>query len=179
MRYICLLRGINVGGNNLIKMAELKKWFESWGFSAVKTYIQSGNVLFSSTETDAKKIETQIETALSTKLKNSIYVVVIPRSIYRTIITQAPTGFGQSPAVYRSDVIFLKQPLTPQIALKDVETNPEVDTVFAGQHALYFQRLISKITASRLNKIVGTPAYKLMTIRNWNTTQKLAELLEE
>lgn len=179
MRYICLLRGINVGGNNLIKMAELKEWFESWGFSAVKTYIQSGNVVFSSTETDSKKIEAQIETALHAKLKNPIYVVVIPQTIYQTIITETPSGFGQSPAVYRSDVIFLKQPLTPHIALKDIETNPEVDTVFAGQHALYFERLISKATASRLNKIIGKPVYKLMTIRNWNTTRKLAQLLEQ
>ncbi|MBU3146399.1 DUF1697 domain-containing protein [Clostridium sp. CF012] len=62
--YIALLRGINVGGKNIIKMADLKNTFETIGLSSVQTYIQSGNVLFKSNETEetlCKKIEQEIE----------------------------------------------------------------------------------------------------------------------
>jgi uncharacterized protein (DUF1697 family) len=179
MQYLCLLRGINVGGNNLIKMADLKQWFEDWGFSDVKTYIQSGNVLFDTDKKNLKQIEQTIERELEKKLKTILPVVVLPKSIFQTVLTQAPKDFGQKPDLYRYDVLFLKTPLTPQAALQEIDTNPEVDRVFPGEHALYFRRLISKATASRLNKIVGKPVYKLMTIRNWNTTNKLAQLFEQ
>lgn len=55
-RFVALLRGINVGGNNIIKMADLKTCFEEMGFANVVTYIQSGNVLFDSNETDQLKL---------------------------------------------------------------------------------------------------------------------------
>ncbi len=60
-----MLRGINVGGNNIIKMADLKACFERMGFSNVSTYIQSGNVIFESTKKDAARLEKKIETSLS------------------------------------------------------------------------------------------------------------------
>ena len=64
-RYIALLRGINVGGNNIIKMTDLKVVFEEIGFTAVSTYIQSGNVLFSTQEQNKQTIEAKIEEHLS------------------------------------------------------------------------------------------------------------------
>jgi uncharacterized protein (DUF1697 family) len=64
-QYVTLLRGINVGGNNLIKMPALKASFEAQGFSDVSTYIQSGNVLFSSDQVDQSKLTADIEDALS------------------------------------------------------------------------------------------------------------------
>ena len=64
-RYIALLRGINVGGNNIIRMADLKQSFEELGFSEVTTYIQSGNVLFNSSEGDKQLLTGKIEAHLS------------------------------------------------------------------------------------------------------------------
>ena len=61
--------------------------------------------------------------------------------------------------------------------MKSVTVRRGVDRVFAGEGVLYFSRLISKATQSYLSRIVGTPPYKNMTIRNWNTTTKLLELL--
>jgi uncharacterized protein (DUF1697 family) len=75
-------------------------------------------------------------------------------------------------------VLFLKEPLTAAVALKGVPLNPAVDEAHAGKGVLYYRRLVAKATASRLGKIVGTPIYKSMTIRNWNTTTKLAHLME-
>ena len=59
--FVALLRGVNVGGNNMIKMSSLKASFENLGFTEVSTYINSGNIIFKSRETDARKLERQIE----------------------------------------------------------------------------------------------------------------------
>ena len=96
-----------------------------------------------------------------------------------TVVHRAPKGFGEQPGAYRYDVIFLKHPLTVDEALQSVTAKPGVDRVFAGEEVLYFSRLISKATQSQLSRVVGKPAYQNMTIRNWNTTRKLLQLMEE
>ena len=96
----------------------------------------------------------------------------------RAIVDRAPKGFGSQPAKYRYDVLFLKEPLTAKEAMKHVPTNPAVDAAQAGRGVLYFSRLTARATASRLNRIVGSPIYASMTIRNWNTTTKLLGLMQ-
>ncbi len=179
MRYIALLRGINVGGNNIIKMADLKKSFEEMGFENVKTYIQSGNVLFNSEEKDLIKLEKKIEQALSDQFNYVSKVVIISHEKLKGVVENAPNDFGVYAQDYRYDVLFLKSPLTPEAALEKIFMRDGVDTVIAGEGVLYFSRLISKAGQSYLNKIVGTAVYKEMTIRNWNTTMKLLELGKE
>ena len=97
----------------------------------------------------------------------------------RAVVERAPKGFGAEPAKYRYDVIFLKQPLTAKVAMKSVPTKPGVDEAHAGTGVLYFSRLIEKATQSRLNKIVSSPIYPNVTIRNWNTTTKLSSMMNE
>ena len=176
--YVALLRGINVGGSNLIKMSDLKACLEAAGLRDVTTYIQSGNVLFSASGSSHLALVRQIENSLSAKFAYQSRVVVRSLNQMRTIVDGAPAGFGKRPAAYRYDVIFLKEPLTAAEALKTVTAKPGVDCVFSGDGVLYFSRLISKAAQSRLSRIVGTPAYQSMTIRNWNTTSKLLDLME-
>lgn len=176
--YIALLRGINVGGKNVIPMAKLKSWFEAMGFTNIRTYIQSGNVLFEATSADVAAVAHTVEAGLAAHHTQPIPVVVITAAMLKKVIHEAPVGFGEAPTTYRYDVIFLRPPVTPKQALSDVPTKEGVDTVHAGTHALYFSRLISKATQSKLSQIVGKPIYQHMTIRNWNTTTKLRELLK-
>jgi len=178
-RYVALLRGINVGGNNLIKMIELRSSFASMGFGDVVTYIQSGNVVFSSKQTDKAKLTALIEKALSEAFSYESKVVVMSGSDMEQVVAQAPKGFGKDPELYRYDVLFVKEPLKTNEALKDVPTAPGVDTVHAGDHALYFRRLVSKATQSKLSKLVQRPVYKNLTVRNWNTTMKLLQMVKE
>jgi uncharacterized protein (DUF1697 family) len=176
-QFVALLRGINVGGNNLIKMTALKACFESLGFQDVRTYIQSGNVLFSAAGSNAK-LTKQIEAALSKTFNYKARVVVRSLRQLKGIVTNAPKGFGSDPAAYRYDVIFLKEPLTAAKAMKSVSTKEEVDQAFAGKGVIYFSRLISRVTQSHVNRIVMMPVYQSMTIRNWNTTTKLLKMME-
>ena len=134
-RYVALLRGINVGGKNLIKMPALKAAFEDDGFDNVSTYIQSGNVLFDAPEADSAKLTKRIEKMLAEAFDYIPTVVVRSRRQMRAIVDRAPKGFGSEPAKYRYDVLFLKEPLTAKEAMKHVPTNPAVDTAHAGDHA--------------------------------------------
>jgi uncharacterized protein (DUF1697 family) len=176
--YVALLRGINVGGKNLIKMPALKACFEANGFADVVTYIQSGNVLFATRETRAAALTGRIEAMLGEAFGYDATVVVRSHRQMRAIVDRAPRRFGAEPTMYRYDVIFLKEPLTAKAVMAHVPTNPAVDRAHAGTGVLYFSRLTSRATQSRLNKIISSPIYPSLTIRNWNTTTRLLALLD-
>lgn len=177
-QYVALLRGINVGGKNLIQMTRLKACFEAHGFEDVVTYIQSGNVLFKASGPGSGELASRIEGLLSTTFDYTASVVLRSRSQLRKIVTRAPEGFGTRPTQFRYDVIFLKEPLTASTAMKSVLVKAGVDEAHAGSGALYFSRLISRASQSRLSRIVSLPVYRSMTIRNWNTTRTLLEMMD-
>jgi uncharacterized protein (DUF1697 family) len=176
-RHVALLRGINVGGANLIKMSALKTCFEDQGFGAVTTYIASGNVLFTAPGGDRAKLVLGIEEVLSKTFGYTSTVVLRSATEMQRTVAGAPDGFGSQPASYRYDVLFLKEPLTAAEALKTVPLQEGVDDVAAGPGALYFSRLASKASQSKLSRVAAMPIYKRITVRNWNTTTKLAALL--
>jgi uncharacterized protein (DUF1697 family) len=176
--YIALLRGINVGGKNLIRMPALKAAFEEDGFGDVATYIQSGNVLFSAPSARTTALTDRIETLLAEAFDYVPTVVVRNRTQMRAIVDGTPKGFGTEPAKYRYDVVFLKEPLTAKAAMKSLQLKPGVDEAHAGTGVLYLSRLDARATQSRLNKIASSPIYPSVTIRNWNTTTKLLSLMD-
>lgn len=178
--YVILLRGINVGGKNNVPMAGLRKCLAALGYANVSTYIASGNVILQS-DKQAEAIKGQIEAVLpeNFKLDNElIKVLVLTRHQLQAVIDNKPEGFGEQPEKYHSDAIFL-------IGIDSAEVMPlfspreGVDKVWSGDGVIYSQRLSALRTKSRLNKIMGTPAYKAMTIRNWNTTTKLLEIVRK
>ena len=177
-QYLALLRGINVGGNNIIKMVELKACFENMGFSDVVTYIQSGNVLFKAHGKDKAKLATKIEDVLSERFSYKSRIVTVTYKELRKVVEEAPKGFGEDLDKYRCDVIFQKEPLTVKEAMKNVRIREGVDDAYAGKAVLYFSRLISRASQSYLTKIIALPMYQNMTIRNWNTTTRLLALME-
>ena len=175
--YLALLRGINVGGKNIIKMDSLKKTFEEMGFSGVKTYIQSGNIIFSSGETDKVKLTQVIEKALTEKFKYEARVLLLGLAEYQKIIDGAPTGFGEEPEKYRHDVWFLMTGLNAAELMRNISIREGVDSVYKEKNAIYTKRLTSQMGKSRLSRIIQTPMYQNITIRNWNTSKKLLELM--
>jgi len=177
-RYVALLRGINVGGNNKISMNDLRAHFETLGFADVRTYINSGNVLFTTDEPRAE-LEDRIEKELERSFDVPIVVVVRSRRELHSVIEHAPKGFGQSPHTYHSDVVFLKSPLTSAKAMKIVSLRDGVDQAWPGRGVIYFARVSARRTQSKMSRITQFPEYKLMTIRSWSTTTKLATLIDE
>jgi uncharacterized protein (DUF1697 family) len=176
-RYVALLRGINVGGKNVIRMEALRAAFEAMGFREVRTYIQSGNVVFSSARARRTTLAAKVEAGLSDAFGYESRVVIVASAELSTIVAEAPADFGTRPADYRYDVIFPRAPVEVHDVLPQVQPKPGVDSVSAGTHALYFRRLIARATQSKLTKLLQRPIYKDITIRNWNTTRKLLAMV--
>jgi uncharacterized protein (DUF1697 family) len=178
-QYVALLRGINVGGGNIIRMADLKTCFEACRLESVATFIQSGNVLFETAESNAARLVKKLETALSTTFSPyKARIVLCSHARMRQVVDKAPTGFGRQPEKYRYDVIYVREPMTAAEAMKSVKTRPGVDEAVAGPQVMYFSRLVAKASQSLLPRIVGSPVYQHLTIRNWNTTTKILALMD-
>lgn len=176
--YLILLRGINVGGKNTVSMATLREHLEKLGYANVTTYINSGNVILSSHKS-VKAIQTEIESLLPKYYKldtDLIKVLVLSHEQLRAVVDKRPKGFGGKPDVYHSDAIFLID-IRLEDAMAVFVPRDGVDKVWPGVGVIYSQRLSVERTKSRLGKIIGTPAYKSMTIRSWNTVTKLLALL--
>jgi len=174
---VALLRGINVGGKNVIRMADLRSCFEAEGFRDVVTYIQSGNVIFRATASTAGALTMRIEEMLAAAFNYQARVMLRFRQQMEEVVAGAPAGFGSQPDQHRYDVIFLRDTLTPSAAMEEVLVRPGVDEAWAGEGVLYFSRLISKASRSYLSRLVSMPVYQDMTIRNWNTTTRLLRLM--
>lgn len=177
--YVVLIRGINVGGKNRISMAALRECLTKLGFTDVSTYIASGNVILGSDKSPAE-IKERIEKALVDNFTLDsalIKVLVLNHKQLAAVVQNRPKGFGDQPDMYHSDAIFLID-VTADTAMPVFNPREGVDTVWQGNGVVYSQRLSAQRTKSRLAKIVGTPVYQSMTIRNWNTTVTLLKLLE-
>jgi uncharacterized protein (DUF1697 family) len=178
-KYLALLRGINVGGKNKVPMAGLKKLLEDIGLTDVSTYIQSGNAIFRSSlaaSTIARKIEEGLASAF--KLDDELVkVLVLSRDQVRAVVENRPKGFGDEPDTYHSDAVFLMD-IDRDEAFALFKPREGVDKVWPGEGVIYSQRLSAQRTKSRLSKIIESPLYKSMTIRSWQTTRKLMELLD-
>ena len=178
-RYLVLLRGINVGSRNKVKMAPLRELLGELGFPNVATYVASGNVVLSS-EGSAAEIKRRIEAALPKpfRLDSELVAVLVPsQAQLRAVVDGRPKGFGDHPETYHSDAVFLTG-IDAATAMTVFDPRPGVDRVWPGEGVIYSERLSAERTKSRLGKIVGMPPYEAMTIRNWATTMALSRLIE-
>ncbi len=178
--YLVLLRGINVGGKNRVPMADLRSLLERLGFENVSTYIASGNVFLDS-DLGAAKIATTIEAALPKAFKldaELIKVAVVSKKALEAVVDKRPKGFGDEPTKYHSDAIFLMG-IDADEAMKVFSPREGVDKVWPGDGVIYHQRLSAERTKSRLGRIAGTPVYASLTIRSWQTTIALLDLMRK
>jgi uncharacterized protein (DUF1697 family) len=174
--YVALLRGINVGGKNLIKMADLRAAFEAMGFADVATFIASGNVLFRAPRQRSEQLAARIESELDRGLGMQLKIVLMSEAQLRGVVEGAPRGFGAESD--RCDVIFVRKPLTVRKAFGVLDLKEGVDRAWAGTHVLYHSRLAARASSSRLANVVMQPEYQNMTIRSWSTTTKLFALMD-
>lgn len=177
MKFVALLRGINVGGNNRVPMAELKVCFEKVGFKNVVTYINSGNVIFESTETRLKKLVDTCEEAIEKQFGFKVVCSVISASDLRDAVEHAPKWWNVGEA--KHNAIFVIAPKTADEIMQEVgEAKPEYEKVAAYGQLIFWSAPIETFSRTRYSKIVGSRAYQSVTIRNANTTLKLCELFE-
>ena len=190
--HVALLRGINVGGRNKVPMAELREVAASLGHTGVSTYIQSGNVLFSTGETDTGQLAAALEAAISERFGLRASVVVLSRDELARILDGNPYRDEPNPRLVH--VVFLNAELPPDVldrigaAQAAVAAKGSRDTVQVAGQAVYLHTPdgfgTSELAQVLLSRVLGPPAKQkkqatVATARNMATSAKLLSLCEE
>ena len=178
MVFVALLRGINVGGNNMIRMSSLKASFEKMGFKDVTTYINSGNIIFRSKEGDARKLEGNIERMLSREYQLECKVVVRSFSEIANLVEHLPKNWGDDER-WRYNVMYLRHSIDSADVLDLLEIKKDIEQVSYCPGTLLWSGRVSEVTRTSMNKLPGKKIFQDMTVRNLNTTKKLYELMKK
>lgn len=175
MRYIALLRGVNVGGNTMIKMAELKNLFASLGFENIATYINSGNLAFDTRKADHNKLASRIETAIDKDLGKTVPVIIREQNDIARIIDANPFT-GQFDSHKEMHVLFLTENVPEEKEKQLLAAAPECERFVVNGREIYCH-LPKGVADSLLGKSFIEKKLKLsVTGRNWRTVEKLAVL---
>lgn len=178
MWYVALLRGINVGGVNRVSMAELKAAFETAGMDDVRTYINSGNVIFSSALEDRTELTRLLRESVRDRVGVDVDLLLRDTEELRTIVEAMPADWRNDSGM-KCDVVFLGDGMDAAAVLEELQPRPGVEDAFTVPGAVGWRVDRKDATRSRLTRIVGTPLYKQVTVRNCNTARKLFELVQE
>lgn len=175
MVYVAFLRGINVGGNSIVSMAAVKEAFVAAGLADVRTYINSGNVIFSTSAVTPAKLTATIEKALEKRTGMAIKVVVMDHRTLKKIVAAIPRDWVDD-KVMRTYVLLLWKDLDDRRILEQLPIRQGVDNVRYTPGAVIWMVDRKDVTKSRLTRMVGTPVYKMITMRSANTVRKLSDL---
>ena len=176
--FVALLRGVNVGGNNMISMRSLKESFETMGFSNVSTYINSGNIIFQSKEDDPRKLERKIEQMLSSDYQLDSKVVLRSLSEMEKLVKALPQSWNDD-SDWRYNVIFLRHSIDSEKILAELPANSDIEQLLYRPGALLWSTQVTALTRSKVAKLTSRKIYQDMTIRNLNTTRKLHDLMKK
>lgn len=176
MKYVALLRGINVGGNNKVDMKQLKLVFEKLGHENVVTYINSGNIVFESTLDNESAIVAEIEKGIEKEFGISIRVIIRNKSNIDLVVSKIKATW-QNDSEQRTDVLFLWDEVNNNEVLQSIAIN-KVDEVQYANGAVIWHFLKKDYNKSGMSVFVKNPLYKQVTVRNCNTVRKLNKLLD-
>lgn len=174
MRYVALLRGINVGKNNRIAMSSLKSLFEMNDYHNVSTYINSGNVIFE-TEKVPEMVVAEIEAGLLERTGANISVLVKTVAEMARIAAQIPATW-ENDTKQRTDIAYLFGEADTEDSINELPIRKEYLDIRYTAGALIWNVQRENYNKSQLNKIIGHRLYRYLTIRNVNTARYLAGL---
>ena len=174
-RYIAFLRGVNISGKNKVPMAELKKGFEELDFSEVKTYLNSGNVAFSSDEDNIEVLTSQAETMINRKSGLDIPVFVISNGKLEDILQNAPEWWGDEKKEIYDNLIFIMPPATFAEVWGEIgEPKEELEKIKEYREAVFWS--FSRKDYQKTNwwpKTASANISSKLTIRTANTVRKI------
>ncbi len=176
-RYAALLRGVNISGKNKVPMAELRQGLEKLGFSEVKTYLNSGNAVFSGEDTDTLKLAILITEMIHDKFDLDIPVFVISLEELNNILRHAPEWWGSENREIYDNLIFIMPPTVSAEVYREIGAPKEgLERIEEYGSAIFWS--FSRKDYQKTNwwsKTAGTVGGRL-TIRTANTVRKIAVL---
>jgi uncharacterized protein (DUF1697 family) len=173
---ILMLRGVNVGGHNVFKMDALRTLYESLGFRNVESYVQSGNVVFSSEAQSLAALAKQIGDGIEKRFGFRPDLILRTPSDLKSVIARNPFARRQDLDPRKLHVMFLadnpQKEALQQIA--ELKTDPEELRISGRELYMYFHNGMGRsgLSLNKIEKILSTPG----TARNWNTVEKLLEM---
>lgn len=176
MRWVGLLRGINVGGNRKVDMKQLAATLEQAGLHDVRTYINSGNVLFSSPRRGRASLAGTVEDAIRERFGFEVPVLLRTADEIRATAKAIPASWTNT-APMKCDVLFLWDQIDDASVLGRMTVRKGIDQVRYTPGAVIWKVDREQLTRSGQMKLAASAVYKLVTIRNCTTVRKLADLV--
>ena len=171
MKYAAFLRGINVGGKNKIKMETLREVCAAFGFENIKTYINSGNIVFETGKTDDRKLAAKIEKEFGLKIKT----MVRARAEIEEIVKNNPF-VGQFENDKDLHVFFLDEELSKEKRELLLSNNRETEMFAVRSREIYCLLRVSVLDSLMGKDYIGKKLKVTATARNWRTVNKVLEL---
>ena len=178
MKYVLLLRGINVGGKNKVAMSDLKDMISKLGYENVITYINSGNIIFDAND-NKEIVRVKISHMLET-FPFSINKVILTQEEYLDEISNLPEWWSEE--LFRRDVLFYSDKVDYSVMKERIKMMPLNDEmVHFGKRAVFWGKCNEKnyLSTSYHKLLMKESFYKSITIRNGRTFMKIAELLDK
>ena len=174
-KYVALLRGINVGGKNMIKMEKLREIVAALGLENVKTYVNSGNVIFETKKTSDKVLAAKVHNAIQKELGLNISVMVRSVAGIEEIIAKNPYD-GKFENDKYLHVFFLSDELSPEHREMLLANNSDVEFITLDGRTVYYMLRISIVDSSLGKGFIDRKLKVPSTARNWRTVNKIAEM---
>jgi uncharacterized protein (DUF1697 family) len=177
-RFIAILRGVNVSGAKPMKMEALRKTFQQLGFTNVASYIQSGNVVFTSGETDTLLLAGKTAKAIQTDFGFDVPVLVLPAGDLKTIIDSNPLNDGTNDPAFLH-ITFLSEP-PAAFSLSEIESRKQgnEEIIITGK-AVYLYCPHGYGKTKLTNTFLESKLKVAATTRNWKTACELVRMAEK
>ena len=179
-RFVALLRGINVGGKNIIAKGDLIECFEDLGFQNVTTYIQSGNILFRAKSSSVKSVTSKIEQQLAARFNYEARAVIMSKRQFASAVESAHSDWGHR-AEYKHNALFTLSDTTSNRVLAQLpEPQADIETVSTAPGVLFWSTSTKDLRRTTMMKLAkNAKLYKQLTVRNHNTVFKIFDLFED
>ncbi|NMM47287.1 DUF1697 domain-containing protein [Marinigracilibium pacificum] len=173
---ICLLRGVNVSGKNLIKMKDFKVLLESSGFHSVKTYIQSGNIVFETPENDKNKVSSDFSEIIKSNYGYSVSCLVLSPGEILQSLNDFPEELKTNRSPKKSYVMFLNNPVADEFIGEIPLEKYEPERFGVKKNVIYYS-IPDNISPGKLGTNLFESKFKVTgTSRNINTLEKIIDL---
>lgn len=176
--YVAFLRGINVGGRNMVSMDALRASFAALGFADVSSYINSGNLLFRAKERDPRTLERRIDRMLESEHGIPARTVVRSHAQMAELIRTIDRTWKKRSPDWRYNVAFLRHDVDNAEAHAGLDTAPGIEEIVYCPGALLWSASVKDIKRTTMDRLSRLPINREITVRNLNTTRKVLALME-